>query len=199
MTMNRYFNIIILMMGVMCMSPVYAQTTIGARNYACDFEVDSINAKWVNNPGIYAPQIPNKWFIGDAVNNGGYSSLYISTDSARTAGYTNSSSLAVSYTTITLKEGYYDLAFDWMAMGYVAESEDKNNPTDPGEVALYVCWVPELNEFGESINITAQANNALPKYVQDYALSFDDVNYLCGNAQWRTQVTRIYGMELQCV
>ena len=118
--------------------------------------------------------------------------MYISTDSARTAGYTNSSSLAVSYTTITLKEGYYDLAFDWMAMGYVAESEDKNNPTDPGEVALYVCWVPELNEFGESINITAQANNALPKYVQDYALSFDDVNYLCGNAQWRTQVTRIY-------
>lgn len=97
------------MMGVMCMSPVYAQTTTGARNYACDFEVDSINAKWVNNPGIYAPQIPNKWFIGDAVNNGGYSSLYISTDSARTAGYTNSSSLAVSYTTITLKEGYYDL------------------------------------------------------------------------------------------
>jgi len=56
--------------------------------YACDFEDADDNANWTIVNGNYT----NKWFIGDAVNNGGDSALYISNDNGVSNTYTTSGS-----------------------------------------------------------------------------------------------------------
>ena len=83
--------------------------------YVCDFEDDTENAGWALINGTQT----NQWRLGEAVNNGGSKSLYISNANGTTHEYNNS---ATSYV-YALKAfdfssaGVYELSFDWRANG----------------------------------------------------------------------------------
>ena len=84
-------------------SILHAQT---AASFSCDFEDEVQNATWSLVNGTMASQIPNKWFIGSAINNGGDKSLYISADNGATATYTKTSAYVVAYTDVNLAAGF---------------------------------------------------------------------------------------------
>ncbi|MCO6148911.1 choice-of-anchor J domain-containing protein [Flavobacterium sp. NRK1] len=62
----------------------------------------------------------NKWFVGDAVNNGGENSLYISNNNGDTNDYTiTQSSIVHAYRDIVIPAGTVNvgISFDWKALG----------------------------------------------------------------------------------
>lgn len=66
----------------------------------------------------YAQAENNQWHIGNAVNNGGSSSLYISTDGGVSNTYVSDATHAYAYRILNLTEsGNYDISFDWKAKG----------------------------------------------------------------------------------
>ena len=66
----------------------------------------------------YAQAENNQWHIGNAVNNGGSSSLYISTDGGVSNTYVSDATHAYAYRILDLTEsGNYDISFDWKAKG----------------------------------------------------------------------------------
>lgn len=66
----------------------------------------------------YAQAENNQWHIGNAVNNGGSSSLYISTDGGVSNTYLSDATHAYAYRILNLTEsGNYDISFDWKAKG----------------------------------------------------------------------------------
>lgn len=108
--------------------------------YKCDFEDPKECAKWHLEPIISATKaefLANKWYIGTPGNfspeegNG----LYISSDGGKTASYdalNDYSSYVITWRTLSIPKGDYDLYFDWKAMG-------KPSGTD----AIYVYWVTD--------------------------------------------------------
>ena len=176
--MKRYFLIFFFIVSCVL---TYAQAV---PSFSCDFEDDTQNSSWTLTCGDVASQIPNQWHIGEATNNGGAKSMYISADSGRTVTYVKYSSYAVAYIDLTLAAGTYDLSFDWQAMGYVDGTID----------GLYVSWVPDRdpltikadNPLGDSIYLSYNKSTSLDKYLVRYAVDFTgNIRRLCGNATWR--------------
>jgi hypothetical protein len=84
--------------------------------YICNFEDNEENTNWTFENGSQA----NKWHIGSAVNNGGENSLYISNDNGVSNIYSDVTSSAFAYRTLTfLNSGVYSISFDWKAMGII--------------------------------------------------------------------------------
>lgn len=98
--------------------------------YICDFEDAEENSRWTFVNGSYA----NKWYIGNAVNNGGDSSLYVSNDNGATNTYTFNYSMIWAYRDIYLDPSYSDfvISFDCRAFGELYN----NNPVDYAKVFL---------------------------------------------------------------
>lgn len=143
--------------------------------YACDFEDEAKYGQWVLNAGPFGPDCTNKWYIGSAVCNGGESSLYISNDGGVTAGYlSEGQGMTVSaYTKLHLSPGKYELSFDWQALG-----------TDVD--AMYVCWIPMVDEKGDSIRPYSNNLSAnLPKYVTQYGVILGG-NSKFNNSRWNS-------------
>lgn len=137
-----------------CCAQVSAQTD----GYACDFEDAGELDNWTWNSG--RPGLTeNVWVVGDAVNNGGEKSLYISADGGKSAGYVKSANTVISYRILELKAGEYELSFDWQAGGY--QNFGKND-------AMYVCWIPE-----GSADVDSKATEALPNWIEQQALEFN--------------------------
>src|SRR5690606_5058791 len=85
----------------------------GNLDYSDDFEVVS---GWTLSNGTST----NKWIIGNAVNNGGTQSLYITNDDGVSNAYTNSSTTVVhAYRDIQMPATIdaLTLSFDWRADG----------------------------------------------------------------------------------
>jgi hypothetical protein len=61
------------------------QPNIATLPYSCDFEDAAENSRW----SISSSLNNNLWYIGNAVNNGGSNSLYVSADSGVTNSYVN--------------------------------------------------------------------------------------------------------------
>lgn len=118
MKINQYILLLFTCLGV---SSLCAQVPA---SYTCDFEDSIQNKTWSLVNGNMAEQIPNKWYIGEAISCTGMQSLYISADTGRTANYVQHSSYAIAYTDITLSVGTYDLSFDWCAVGYSAGTDE---------------------------------------------------------------------------
>lgn len=150
-------------------------------SFSCDFENQAQNAEWSLINGTMAASIPNQWYIGNAINNGGKYSLYISDSGGATATYSKFSAYTVAYTDITLRAGTYDLSFDWCAMGN-ADKED----------GLYVCWVPD-REWGDSILLNSNTSTTLSSDLQSHALSYTNFisKKLAGSATWKNAFTTI--------
>lgn len=64
--------------------------------------------------------LTNQWVLGEAVNNGGTHSLYISNDGGTSNAYTNNDAAGTVYATKTFnfaEAGTYAVTFDWRANG----------------------------------------------------------------------------------
>lgn len=61
----------------------------------------------------------NQWFVGDAINNGGTSALYVSNDSGVTNTYSHTSSVVQAYRDIAIPEdlAQMEISFDWKSGG----------------------------------------------------------------------------------
>ena len=66
----------------------------------------------------YAQAENNQWHIGNAVNNGGARSLYVSLDGGNSNSYVSDETHTYAYRILTLSDsGSYDISFDWKAAG----------------------------------------------------------------------------------
>lgn len=153
-------SLVILSLMINCLT-AFAQL----QSYSCDFEDENENSRWVLNAGVFGPDCVNRWYIGSASNNGGLNGFYISNDGGLTAGYVGSSLVSVSYRTLTLVAGSYELGFDWQA------GASRTN-------AFYVCWIPDT-----VAGINSNINGFLPKWVEKYAIAFNDTIGLT-SANW---------------
>lgn len=165
-------------MALFSVSPLWAQ-----RSYSCDFEIDSISSRWVLNPGSsdMLAQAKNLWYIGEPGNNGGNKGLYISNDGGATATYTAVNNCMVAYTTLTLEPSMVDycLTFDYRAMGNYSSTQD----------GLYACWIPELDDDDQPIDLVSVMNSNLKRSFQSYLLDLPDRDngtyQLVGVSNWR--------------
>lgn len=104
--------------------------------YICDFENADENNQWSFVNG----ETENKWYIGNAVNYGGSSSLYISNNNGVTNTYTtNSSSTSVwAYRDVYLHPSYpnYVISFDCRAYGELLYFSGDPHPYDFAKVFI---------------------------------------------------------------
>lgn len=128
--------------------------------YVCDFEDADENSRWTFVNGNYA----NKWHIGNAVNNGGTSSLYVSNDNGATNTYTTNYSMIWAYRDVYLDPSYTDyvISFDCRAFGELYN----NNPVDYAKVFLGPPTTPTVTPVSSEI------------IVPDGATQMGDVIYL---------------------
>lgn len=157
----QYTKHIFLSILLAVVSLSYAQTTTV---YHCDFEDDQQNASWVFTS---ESSIGHQWTIGQAAHNGGSHGLYVSTDHGQQSDYAATNAIVYAYTDITvpLDTVLYTLTFDWIAGGYLSAGID----------GLYVAWVPDRDDLGDSIVIKSQGNYVLPNMLVDYALPINPV------------------------
>ena len=88
--------------------------TLASMPYSCNFEDAAENANWILNNGTQT----NKWYVGEAANNGGANGLYISDDNGVSNNYSGSISYVYAYRQINIEEsGNYDFSFDWKTKG----------------------------------------------------------------------------------
>ncbi|MFL9836853.1 T9SS type A sorting domain-containing protein [Flavobacterium sp. ST-75] len=61
----------------------------------------------------------NQWFVGDAVNNGGTSALYVSSDNGVSNTYSHTSSVVQAYRDVAVPEdlAQMEISFDWKSGG----------------------------------------------------------------------------------
>lgn len=177
MKINQYILLLFTCLGV---SSLCAQVPA---SYTCDFEDSIQNKTWSLVNGNMAEQIPNKWYIGEAISCTGMQSLYISADTGRTANYVQHSSYAIAYTDITLSVGTYDLSFDWCAVGYSAG-------TDEG---LYVAWLPDRDPImGDTVYANYNTSTTLSNELRIYALpETGEKDRLCGSGIWKTYRSKL--------
>lgn len=84
--------------------------------FVCDFEDANENANWQFANNISATA--NNWFIGNAIDNGGDSSLYISDNGGVSNNYSNTSCVVWAYRDVYFTPaGEYTLTFDWKCYG----------------------------------------------------------------------------------
>ena len=176
--MNK-FRAILIGLSV-CAATLYAGDTIST--YSCDFEDEVQNLTWhfpVNEA------VPHQWTIGEAVNNGGKRAMYVTPKGQDTTGYINRSSLVYAYTDITLRKSAdkYLLSFDWMAAGYTTNQID----------AMYVFWVPDKDDLGDSIYINDQNTSSIPNQLKAYTVALNPAmpcpDSVCGKSTWQAWVS----------
>lgn len=182
--MNRFA---IILLSMCCMTFIVSAQQI--TYYSCDFENAQVNAGWELRSGQYANSLTNRWYIGEAINNGGKKSMYISADGrGDSAYYASASNCAVAYVELDLAAGEYILSFDWRARGNISD----------GLEGLYVCWVPDEEEDEDDggnpimkvVPVNNSPQNPIPSYVETYALMLDDFykrDYLGNSSTWRNK------------
>lgn len=159
---------------------LYAGDTIST--YMCDFEDEVQNLTW-HFPTNDA--VSHQWTIGGAVNNGGKHAMYVTPKGQDTTAYVNRSSIVYAYADITLRKSTdkYILSFDWMAAGF------KENGID----AMYVFWVPDKDDLGDSIYISDQNTYSIPNQLRAYALALNPAmpcpDSVCGKSTWQAWVS----------
>ncbi len=143
--------------AVFLWQPLYAESI--RLPYFCGFENEGDTAGWVFKS---TSEHQNAWYIGDAVSCMGEKSLFVSSDSAKTASYVKTSKgyNIVAYRKFSLPPGTYDLSFDtriggvlntdymgvsWIPVSIVPEASD--NPTTPAYYSTYKF----TNAFGKNV------------------------------------------------
>lgn len=143
---KKHFVILSLLFWAFTVSLV-AQTS-----YVCDFENSSENSEWVLNVGKLGSRLTNKWYIGEAINNGGKQSLYISDDNGASARYGNAGTTVIAYRHLELNPGKYELSFDWLA-----------GSAGGSDVLFVACMDTSIGNFSAVLP-------ARPDYLEEYGL-----------------------------
>ena len=133
---------VLLLLGVM----LYGQQQSGYTSlpYFCGFEnlEDTI--------GTYGwkfekrPKVNHTFVVGEAVHRMGSRAMYVSADSAKTAGYsfTTSGSVVIAYKGFYLEKGKYDLMFEYRMQG------EDHKESDVMRVAFYKGAKPTTTSMG---------------------------------------------------
>ena len=131
--------------------------------YICDFEDTVENNRWTFVNGTYT----NIWYIGNATNNGGSNSLYVSNDNGATNAYSvNSNSHVWAYRDFYFTPGHpeYHITFDVRSFGEVFS----NLPYDRLNVYLGPPVTPPAYQSNSYFNIAPQGSTQLGgDYVND--------------------------------
>lgn len=131
--------------------------------YICDFEDTVENNQWTFVNGTYT----NIWYIGNATNNGGSNSLYVSNDNGATNAYSvNSNSHVWAYRDFYFTTGHpeYHITFDVRSFGEVFS----NLPYDRLNVYLGPPVTPPAYQSNSYFNIAPQGSTQLGgDYVND--------------------------------
>lgn len=135
--------------------------------YYCDFEDSVENNRWVLVNATYGSSV-NNWYIGNAVNNGGNASLYVSNNNGATNTYSFEISNLWAYRDI-----YFDsdssrlhISFDCRAYG----EKYNNQPVDYAKVFI-------------GPPVTSSIPQTLSLIIPSGAIQIGDVIYLDSN--WR--------------
>lgn len=81
-------------------------------------EEDSVElSNWHLNPGTKADLCEDQWIVGDATNNGGRQSLYISNNNGKDCQFGATPNVQYAYRDFILPKGQYIVSFDWRCMG----------------------------------------------------------------------------------
>lgn len=133
-------------------------------------ELDTVGWKFVKQ-GVLSP---SEWCWGSAVSREGEKSLYISADEGVSASYTEHSNgyNVVVYKKFSLPAGRYDLAFDCLVGGELAEDGSVRD-------GLKVAWIPE--SFKEP---TAGFGGVFPNYALLYSFKSSDGRNEFANTGW---------------
>lgn len=164
---------------VLLFDVMFAQSSVVADSYFCDFEDSAENNKWELKVGAFAERCANKWYIGEpGATNKGEAGLFISCDNGLTSNYTNKAVMVMAYRELTLEAGDYELSFDWKAGG--TEYDD----------GLYVCLVPS------NVRLASDASSVLDNWVKirpdgGYALDFGRDSICLNQRYWNTVVDSI--------
>ena len=131
--------------------------------YICDFEDTVENNQWTFVNGTYT----NIWYIGNATNNGGSNSLYVSNDNGATNAYSvNSNSHVWAYRDFYFTPGHpeYHITFDVRSFGEVFS----NLPYDRLNVYLGPPVTSPAYQSNSYFNIAPQGSTQLGgDYVND--------------------------------
>ena len=160
--MRKHFaiQVTILVIATLLCSHIYADN-----KFECDFEDENEHNAWVLNPGNQGPKCVNRWHIGTREKNGGNYGIYISSDGGASASYALNADFTVTYRTLTLDAGTYELSFDYMCGGNIND-------------VLYVGWIPAT----EPTNCHAQGLR--PNWVEQYALRFTNNSQKLYDTDW---------------
>lgn len=168
---KKHFVILSLLFWAFTVSLV-AQTS-----YVCDFENSSENSEWVLNVGKLGSRLTNKWYIGEAINNGGKQSLYISDDNGASARYGNAGTTVIAYRHLELNPGKYELSFDWLA-----------GSAGGSDVLFVACMDTSIGNFSAVLA-------ARPDYLDEYGLTpRGGTSDTLASAWWQTSV---FDIEIQ--
>ena len=171
---------ILLGLSLLWSAALHAGDTIA--NYSCDFEDEVQNMTW--HFPVHSDN-GHHWTIGEAINNGGRRSMYVTLKGKDTTAYVNSSAIVYAYTDITLQKSSekYFLSFDWIAAGYTMGMTD----------GLYAFWVPDRDDLGDSIYINDQITSVVPSQLKAYALPLNPAfvcpDSLCGKTTWQAWIS----------
>ena len=131
--------------------------------YICDFEDTVENNRWTFVNGTYT----NIWYIGNATNNGGSNSLYVSNDNGATNAYSvNSTSHVWAYRDFYFTPGHseYHITFDVRSFGEVYY----NFPYDRLNIYLGPPVTPPAFQSNSYSNLAPQGSTQLGSdYVND--------------------------------
>ena len=176
--MKRYF------LSTICMCFIALQLTAQNSYFTCDFEDAAQNAQWSLTNGSMAADIPNKWYIGSAISNGGKNAMYISMDGGQTVSYKDCGAYVISYIEVHLDKGNYNLSFDWCAMGNTAD-----NSVD----GLYALWAPLTDSFDDPLPLNSNKSTIISKDLEPYILEVtaQGDQKMVGSATWKNAVAEI--------
>lgn len=140
--------------------------------YTMGFEEEDADemANWVLNPGTQAAACMDQWVVGEARNNGGHKSLYISCDGGESAEFGARPDVQYVYRDFTIAKGGYDVSFDWSCKGVENVS------------VLYAAVAP-VSSVSDKMNASA-ISGALSKDITTWVTGASGTGALIGDAGW---------------
>jgi len=174
--MKRIFTFVFALLGAFALELSAQSISVP---YSMGFEPTGSDVteltNWVLNPGTQASACHDQWCVGRAIRESGIQSLYISCDTAATAGYSKYPNLQFAYRDVLLPAGTYIISFDWyceggtdasMQMGYCLSTNTnvQANSTSGTMPAALTSWVQKANLKGstdghwQNENVQLQSN-----------------------------------------
>lgn len=149
--------------------------------YECGFEqADAECGNWVLNYNPAVTGWSNRWYIGGAVAAEGAQSMYIRPSAIDSAKYVSKENTMLAWRVFDLPYGDYNVAFDWMAMGF-------------NGARLLVSWVD--NEANLQRIVSVNSGYLAPEILDSCHISDADgiaLDSLCGSGVWQRAFTTVH-------